>query len=971
MGFFTPMSCALLLAVSACLVVVAPVDAQRSVPVSNTVQFAAALQNAGVSEIILDPTNTGGGGGTLTLEGSAWLEVTYPIQTGRDLTIRSVNGNPTMLDLGNIPAILNIQSGASLELRDLLVKNVARQKDLQDYQRTANDSLTAIYGMLTWPSFYAQPGANLRIYNTTQYFWSYTLFRRGDCNFALTTPAPQQQQVLVNRGQQTYRTVESGYTQLAETGLYRAVYPVYDFDNQTYLGGVNVSSENSLGYCVPTNSSANEVIAGLARASATRDSGHASNHVTAIAAGSAVGAAVLLLILMAVAISVFVRRRRRERLAGSAELASFRSLQSGMSPAQSDSLFRSAGTNEPLETHLLHHGRLRRLGPLDEEQVEVGPLLGRGSFGRVYKGRWRSTLVAIKVVEHASVSNDTITVAEQKIEREALLATSLAHPNIIATFKICRMSAGSALGTNKSGMSTFGGARTSGAAAAQRRASSQDAGPSGAESALGLYGGRVSRDAGSGGSGRGSSRGGSSSSNGGGRRPAGGRGDFPITGIPAGETLSAGNSDNAGARQPPSSIRGPQGSIGMAGSAESFDPSTAVIVDMPGSSPPNTAPGKGSDSAQNNGGKRPQQQGSQEDDLELMPEEKENEDDDDNIEERRSRLLETWCLMEYAEKGSLADALRVGRFNRPNGLPDISTVLSCLTDVASGMEYLHAAGILHGDLKPANVLLKSTSADRRGFICKLCDFGMSRLMDASQATHVSTQTYGTMPYMPPELLAHSQLTPQADVYSFGMVMWELYTGQMPFANFTVGQVFFAVVHDRLRPPLEFFRDAMAKNEMERPILEVYMALLERCWSEAAADRPKFPEILKDLAGMRAQLTQLRLAAGAGPAPGSGSRAAAAIRSPFAAPGSPPATPSVGASPTTAARPPQPPQPQQPPLLAVQLSEPAPAAAGDGLSLLRSPSFEAQQAAKQQAGSPTARPELPVRQEASPPAAPQQ
>lgn len=62
-------------------------------------------------------------------------------------------------------------------------------------------------------------------------------------------------------------------------------------------------------------------------------------------------------------------------------------VQTGMSPG-SDGMYAvgSGLRNDPLETHLLHHSRLRRLGPLDEEQVEVGPLLGRGSFGRVYKG---------------------------------------------------------------------------------------------------------------------------------------------------------------------------------------------------------------------------------------------------------------------------------------------------------------------------------------------------------------------------------------------------------------------------------------------------------------------------------------------------------------------------------------------------------------------------------------------------------
>lgn len=61
---------------------------------------------------------------------------------------------------------------------------------------------------------------------------------------------------------------------------------------------------------------------------------------------------------------------------------------------------------------------------------------------------------------------------------------------------------------------------------------------------------------------------------------------------------------------------------------------------------------------------------------------------------------------------------------------------------ASLLQYLHDSGILHGDLKSQNVLLKSVRTDKRGYVAKLCDFGLSRLIGDLQ-THVETGSYGT------------------------------------------------------------------------------------------------------------------------------------------------------------------------------------------------------------------------------------
>ena len=75
-----------------------------------------------------------------------------------------------------------------------------------------------------------------------------------------------------------------------------------------------------------------------------------------------------------------------------------------------------------------------------------------------------------------------------------------------------------------------------------------------------------------------------------------------------------------------------------------------------------------------------------------------------------------------------------------------------------------------------------------GLCCwQLGDFGLSRVLDPAM-THVSTKSYGTLSYMPAEVLKDGRLTPAADVYSFAMMMWELFSSQPLFEGCTMAQV---------------------------------------------------------------------------------------------------------------------------------------------------------------------------------------
>ena len=133
---------------------------------------------------------------------------------------------------------------------------------------------------------------------------------------------------------------------------------------------------------------------------------------------------------------------------------------------------------------------------------------------------------------------------------------------------------------------------------------------------------------------------------------------------------------------------------------------------------------------------------------------------------------EAWTLIyEYLPNGSLEDRLSC----RDNSPPlSWQTRIRIATELCSVLIFLQSSkphGIVHGDLKPANILLDAN------FVTKLSDFGICRLLSDNTTVCCRTDPKGTFAYMDPEFLATGELTPKADVYSFGVIVLRLLTGK--------------------------------------------------------------------------------------------------------------------------------------------------------------------------------------------------
>ncbi|XP_028324852.1 fibroblast growth factor receptor 2 isoform X4 [Gouania willdenowi] len=197
-----------------------------------------------------------------------------------------------------------------------------------------------------------------------------------------------------------------------------------------------------------------------------------------------------------------------------------------------------------------------------------------------------------------------------------------------------------------------------------------------------------------------------------------------------------------------------------------------------------------------------------------------------------------YVIVEYASKGNLREYLRA---RRPPGMEysyDIARVsdeqltfkdlVSCTYQVARGMEYLASQKCIHRDLAARNVLVTESN------FMKIADFGLAR--DVHNIDYYKKTTNGRLPvkWMAPEALFDRVYTHQSDVWSFGVLMWEIFTlGGSPYPGI---------------PVEELFKLLKEGHRMDKPgncTNELYM-MMKDCWHAISSQRPTFKQLVEDL-----------------------------------------------------------------------------------------------------------------------------
>ena len=185
----------------------------------------------------------------------------------------------------------------------------------------------------------------------------------------------------------------------------------------------------------------------------------------------------------------------------------------------------------------------------------------------------------------------------------------------------------------------------------------------------------------------------------------------------------------------------------------------------------------------------------------------------------------SYVVMEYVKGGTLEQYAAVDRL-----LP-LEKVVEVVFKVSRALEYAHRQGVIHRDIKPANVLVTEE------FEVKLSDFGVAMLADA---THTNVGAAGSPAYMSPEQLADKPLSHQTDIYSLGVVMFQLLSGRLPFSASSHASLMYQIMN----------HEAPALRTVRPDLPEAFEAIVARAMQKDLTIRyQNWIEFGKDLAGL--------------------------------------------------------------------------------------------------------------------------